>query len=99
MSVLLLWQSPLELSIFPALLLGSTLFRLVLNVATTRLILTAGDRASNADRRQPGRRPCGFCGFSEFVTKGSLTVGVIIFIIMVVIQFVVIVLKARHAYC
>jgi flagellar biosynthesis protein FlhA len=82
-------QSPLELSIFPALLLGSTLFRLVLNVATTRLILTAGDRAGNPT-------DAGLAAghvvhvFSEFVTKGSLTVGVIIFIIMVVIQFVVI---------
>ena len=42
-------NSPLDLSIFPSLLLGTTLFRLVLNVASTRLILTAGDRASDAD--------------------------------------------------
>src|SRR5580698_5369219 len=37
-------QSPLEFSVFPSLLLSLTLFRLVLNVATTRLILTAGNR-------------------------------------------------------
>src|ERR1700722_10702425 len=39
-------QSPLDFSVFPSLLLAVTLFRLVLNVATVRLILTAGDRAS-----------------------------------------------------
>src|SRR3954464_15060243 len=37
-------QSPLEFAVFPSLLLAVTLFRLVLNVATTRLILTVGDR-------------------------------------------------------
>src|SRR3954447_2577353 len=37
-------KSPLEFAVFPSLLLAITLFRLVLNVATTRLILTAGDR-------------------------------------------------------
>src|ERR1035441_7287821 len=41
-------QSPLEFSVFPSLLLAVTLFRLVLNVATVRLILTAGDRAVDA---------------------------------------------------
>src|SRR5439155_8175922 len=40
-------QSPLEFAVFPSLLLAVTLFRLVLNVATTRLILTAGDRAAD----------------------------------------------------
>src|SRR5947207_13066260 len=39
-------NSPLEFSVFPSLLLGTTLFRLVLNAATTRLILTSGDRAA-----------------------------------------------------
>ncbi len=82
-------QSPLELSIFPALLLGSTLFRLVLNVATTRLILTAGDRASSTADAGHAAGNVVFV-FSNLVTKGSLTVGVIIFIIMVIIQFVVI---------
>src|SRR5918992_5471606 len=40
-------QSPLEFAVFPSLLLAVTLFRLVLNVATTRLILTAGGRVSD----------------------------------------------------
>src|SRR5688500_19017602 len=42
-------SSPLEFSVFPSLLLGTTLFRLVLNVATTRLILTAADRAASPE--------------------------------------------------
>ncbi len=41
--------SPLEFAVFPSLLLAITLFRLVLNVATTRLILTAGDRAQTTE--------------------------------------------------
>ena len=45
-------QSPLDFAIFPSLLLSITLFRLVLNVATTRLILTAGQRL------QPPKPPC-----------------------------------------
>src|SRR6266478_3414143 len=40
-------QSPLEFAVFPSLLLATTMFRLVLNAATTRLILTAGNRSSN----------------------------------------------------
>src|SRR5690242_1619584 len=43
-------KSPLEFGVFPSLLLAVTLFRLVLNVATTRLILTAGDRAASTDQ-------------------------------------------------
>jgi flagellar biosynthesis protein FlhA len=75
-------KSPLEFSVFPSLLLAVTLFRLVLNVATTRLILTGvGSTAAAGDVVQT---------FSDFVTAGSLPVGVIIFTIIVVIQFVVI---------
>jgi flagellar biosynthesis protein FlhA len=79
-------QSPLEFSVFPSLLLAVTLFRLVLNAATTRLILTVGDR---------GGDPMHGAGeviltFSNFVAGGSLAVGVIIFLIIIIIQFVVI---------
>src|SRR5450432_3879665 len=73
-------RSPLDFSVFPSLLLAVTLFRLVLNVATTRLILTGnGSVAAAGDV---------VLTFSEFVTAGSLAVGVIIFTIIVVIQFV-----------
>ncbi len=79
-------QSPLEFSVFPSLLLAVTLFRLVLSAATTRLILTVGDR---------GGDPLHGAGeviltFANFVASGSLAVGVIIFVIIAVIQFVVI---------
>jgi flagellar biosynthesis protein FlhA len=49
-------QSPLEFAVFPSLLLAITLFRLVLNVATTRLILTAGDRAAPPPQAMHQRR-------------------------------------------
>ena len=76
-------SGPLEFSSFPSLLLAMTLFRLVLNTATTRLILT------NA---QDGTMAAGKVieTFGTFVAGGSLMVGVIIFAIIVIIQFVVI---------
>ncbi len=82
-------SSALELAVFPSLLLALTLFRLVLNVATVRLILTAGDRAADANTAMTSAGEVIYT-FSDFVTKGSLAVGVIIFIIIVVIQFAVI---------
>ena len=82
-------NSPLEFSVFPSLLLGTTLFRLVLNAATTRLILTAGDRASTPELAMSAAGHV-VMAFSQFVSGNSLAVGVIIFIIIVVIQFVVI---------
>lgn len=71
-------NGPLEFSSFPSLLLGMTLFRLVLNTATTRLILTNGDGGVVIE------------AFGGFVARGSLVVAVIIFAIIIVIQFVVI---------
>jgi flagellar biosynthesis protein FlhA len=79
-------QSPLEFAVFPSLLLAVTLFRLVLNVATTRLILTAGGDSASAMHGAGEVVQT----FAEFVTHGSLAVGIIIFIIIFVIQFVVI---------
>lgn len=81
-------KSPLEFSIFPSLLLAVTLFRLVLNVATTRLILTA-DSASTPEEALYAAGNV-VHAFTSFVTSGSLAVGIIIFIIIFVIQFVVI---------
>lgn len=82
-------KSPLEFSVFPSLLLAVTLFRLVLNVATTRLILTAGDRAATPEQAVYAAGDV-VNSFSNFVTGGSLVVGVIIFVIIFVIQFIVI---------
>jgi len=74
---------PMDFSIFPALLLLTTLFRLSLNVATTRLILLHG---------QEGPSAAGHVieGFGEFVVGGNTIVGLIIFMILVLINFIVI---------
>ena len=82
-------RTPLEFNIFPSLLLATTLFRLVLNVATTRLILT---RAGSDGLLAAGGV---VRTFGQFVTGGAagadnIVVGLIIFSIIVVIQFVVI---------
>src|SRR5665213_3916195 len=79
-------KSPLEFAVFPSLLLAITLFRLVLNVATTRLILTA-DGDPTVALHSAGEV---INTFSEFVSKNSLAVGVIIFLIIFIIQFIVI---------
>src|SRR5215213_3370716 len=82
-------KSPLEFAVFPSLLLAITLFRLVLNVATTRLILTAGDRYGDPQSALHGAGEV-VMAFAGFVTGGSLVVGVIIFLIIFLIQFIVI---------
>ena len=76
--------TPLEFSIFPTLLLATTLSRLVLNVATTRLILTGAET--------DGMNAAGgvIRSFGEFVAGDRIEVGIIIFVILVLIQFVVI---------
>lgn len=71
-------KEALELSTFPSLLLFVTLFRLSLNVASTRLILLQGSAGKIIQT------------FGDFVAGGSFVVGVVIFLILVVIQFVVI---------
>src|SRR5947209_3820235 len=77
-------RTPLEFSIFPSLLLATTLARLVLNVATTRRILThAGTEGLFAAGHVVK-------AFGEFVAGNDLVVGIIIFVIVIVIQFLVI---------
>ncbi len=71
-------QRPLDFSIFPSLILVFTLFRLGLNVASTRLVLRDGYAGQVID------------AFGHFVVGGSLVIGLVIFLILVVIQFVVI---------
>ena len=77
-------QRPVEFNVFPSLLLILTLFRLSLNVAATRLILSEG-YAGNVIN-----------AFGSFVTSGSYVVGAVIFAILVVIQFVVITRGAQR---
>lgn len=77
-------KSPLELTVFPSLLLIATLGRLVLNVATTRLILSRG---ADSEMEAAGGV---IQSFGQFVAGDQMIVGIIIFAIIVVIQFVVI---------
>ncbi len=79
--------SPLEFSVFPSLLLFTTLLRLVLNVATTRLILSPTDASPEEAKAVAGKV---IQGFAEFVAGSSIVVGVIMFAILVIIQFLVI---------
>ena len=78
---------PLEFSVFPSLLLATTLLRLVLNIASTRLILTA-DASSPEDVMDVAGKV--IQSFGSFVAGGSLFVGVIIFLILMVVQFMVV---------
>ena len=71
-------REPLDFSVFPSILLIVTLFRLALNVSSTRLILLDGDAGSIID------------SFGGFVVGGNIIVGIIIFVVLLVIQFVVI---------
>ena len=68
----------LDFSVFPSLLLVVTLFRLAINIASTRLILLNGDAGSVIE------------AFGSFVIGGSIIVGIVIFLILLVVQFVVI---------
>ncbi|MCA9312534.1 MAG: FHIPEP family type III secretion protein, partial [Phycisphaerales bacterium] len=76
---------PLDFSVFPSLLLGTTLFRLVLNIASTRLILTADASSPDEAIGVAGKV---ISAFGEFVAGGSPVVGVIIFLILVIVQFI-----------
>ncbi len=76
-------KKPLEFSVFPALLLNTTLLRLVLNVASTRLILTRGATGTAAAGGV-------IESFGEFVAGGSVAIGLIMFAILIAIQFLVI---------
>ncbi len=72
-------KQPLEFSILPTLLLITTLFRLSLNVASTRLILGNAGNAGNV-----------IATFGNFVIGGNLVVGLVVFLIIIAIQFIVI---------
>ena len=76
--VILFIRNPSDFTGFPTLLLIFTLYRLGLNVATTRLILSEADAGELID------------AFGEFVVSGSFVVGIVIFLILTVINFVVI---------
>ena len=71
-------KKPLDFAVFPSLLLVATLFRLSLNVSSTRLVLTDGYAGKVIE------------AFGHFVIGGSLVVGLVIFLILTIVQFVVI---------
>ena len=74
---------PLDLSSFPSILLLATLFRLSLNVASTRIILLHGSEGTAAAGKV-------IMAFGSFVVGGNYVVGVIVFLVLVIINFVVI---------
>ena len=76
-------EKAVEFSIFPSILLVTTLFRLSLNVASTRLILLHGNEGMHAAGSV-------IEAFGQFVVGGSYVVGLVIFIILVIINFIVI---------
>ncbi|MGY3031115.1 flagellar biosynthesis protein FlhA [Bradyrhizobium sp. USDA 4354] len=79
-----LWiQRPLDFSAFPTVLLIATILRLALNIATTRLILSRGGEGEQAAGHV-------VAGFSKFVMGGDFVIGLIIFAILVTVNFVVI---------
>ena len=77
---------PTDLTTFPTLLLVITLFRLSLNVATTRMILTNGPQEAT----QPGAVSHIIRAFGDFVVGGNLVIGIVVFCILVLINFMVV---------
>ena len=84
MLVSLYSKKPLDFSTFPSVLLISTLFRLALNVASTRNILIHGTTDGTAAAGELIK------SFGEFVVEGNFVVGIIVFIILVIINFMVV---------
>lgn len=76
-------ERPISLSVFPSLLLLLTLFRLSLNLASTRLILLNGSDGTAAAGRV-------IRAFGEYVVGGSFIVGLVVFLVIIVIQYVVV---------
>jgi len=79
----MLIKRPLEFTAFPAVLLLTTLFRLALNIASTRLILAEGGKGEHAAGEV-------IYAFGQFVMGGNFVIGVIVFAILVIVNFVVI---------
>ncbi|MET0182000.1 MAG: flagellar biosynthesis protein FlhA [Caulobacterales bacterium] len=79
----LLIKKPLEFTAFPSVLLLTTLFRLALNIASTRLILANGQSGAHAAGEV-------IAAFGDFVMGGNFIIGVIVFAILVIVNFVVI---------
>jgi flagellar biosynthesis protein FlhA len=83
MIISLYTKRALDFAVFPSVLLAATLFRLSLNVASTRLILLRGDEG-------PGAAGTVIQAFGQFVVGGNYVVGLVVFTILVIINFLVI---------
>lgn len=75
--VVLTIREPLEISVFPTMLIALTIFRIVINTSVTKLILTQGDAGEVID------------AFGTYVVRGDVIVGIVAFFILAVVQFVV----------
>lgn len=79
-----LWiQRPLDFTSFPTILLIVTMLRLALNIATTRVILSHGNEGTDAAGHVIG-------GFAQLVMAGDFVIGLIVFLILIVVNFIVI---------
>jgi flagellar biosynthesis protein FlhA len=76
-------QTPLEFSSFPTVLLIAAMMRLALNLATTRLILAEGHTGTDAAGHV-------IEAFGEFITRGNFVIGVVVFVILIIVNFIVI---------
>src|SRR4051812_49532466 len=77
-------QKPLDFSVFPSLLLVATMFRLALNVSATRLVLLHGFAGKVIE------------SFGHVVIGGAVILGLLVFLLLLVIQFIVITHRARR---
>jgi len=83
-------KDPVDFSVYPAILLMSTLYRLALNISSTRLILSKGEEGVNAAGKV-------IAAFGQFVIGGNYLIGIVIFIIIIAIQYVVVASGAGRA--
>ena len=83
-------KDPVDFSVYPTILLLATLYRLALNISSTRLILLHGDNGVNAAGKVIG-------AFGQFVIGGSYLIGIVVFVIIVAIQKIVVAAGAGRA--
>ena len=83
-------KTPVDFSVFPTVLLGTTLYRLSLNIATTRVILLSGENAATTGSNGFSQAGYIISTFGELVVGNNVVVGLVVFIILVTINFVVI---------
>jgi flagellar biosynthesis protein FlhA len=76
-------RRPLDFSVFPTVILGTTLMRLTLNVASTRVVLLHGHEGTNAAGQV-------IEAFGNVVIGGNFVVGIVVFVILMIINFVVV---------